>query len=116
STTSPPLSSCPIMYPELGELVGENPPFGSVIYYKLKEDAGRVKLLVTDLNGEPLRMLTGGRTAGLHKVVWDLKTGPRGGGPMVWPGKYRVVLTVDGRQFDQELLVEPDPEDEISGN
>jgi len=100
--------------PEPGELVGENPPFGSVIYYALKEDVGRTNILITDLNGNPLRQLRAPRTAGLHQVVWDLKTGPRGGGPLVWPGKYRVILTVDGVEFVQDVVVEPDPEEDAN--
>ena len=100
--------------PEPGELIGENPPFGSVIYYSLKDDVGRANLLITDLSGNPLRQLSAPRTAGLHQVVWNLKTGPRGGGPLVWPGKYRVILTVDGVEFVQDVIVEPDPEDGVN--
>jgi photosystem II stability/assembly factor-like uncharacterized protein len=61
-------------------------------------------------------------TPGLHRVVWDLRyEGARrikgakldGGnpkeGPLALPGKYVVVLTVDGEKYRAELEVRPDP-------
>ncbi len=68
-----------------------------------------VLLVVRDADGNPVRQLEGPRTAGLHRVSWDLRrqapdpvtlvepdfrapwdTGPRG--PLVEPGTYRVEL------------------------
>ncbi len=65
---------------------------------------------------------------GLNRFVWDLRytppeiLTPRWGGPavlgrtprgpqapLVLPGAYRVVLTVDGRHYDESLKVTPDP-------
>src|SRR5262249_26585976 len=61
-------------------------------------------------------------TGGMHRVVWDLRydgarriKGARtdGGnlktGPLAAPGKYVVVLTVDGEKHRRELEVRPDP-------
>ena len=57
-------------------------------------------------------------TPGMHRLVWDLHyAAPRAPGaagpekPGVWapPGRYTVVLTVDGRTYRQPLRVEPDP-------
>ncbi len=65
---------------------------------------------------------------GMHRFVWDLHAAPaagggRGGAPIsairgdtpiaqgAWmpPGTYTVTLTVDGRTYNQDLLVRPDP-------
>jgi photosystem II stability/assembly factor-like uncharacterized protein len=56
---------------------------------------------------------------GLNRFVWDLRyappTGGGGGGffsprsPMVLPGEYRVLLTVNGHNYEQPLRVELDP-------
>ena len=58
-------------------------------------------------------------TPGAHRFVWDLHYaapagvggGRRGGGPGVWapPGRYSVVLTVDGREHREPLTLVPDP-------
>ncbi len=57
-------------------------------------------------------------TPGMHRLVWDLHyAAPRAPGaagpekPGVWapPGRYTVVLRVDGRAYRQPLRVEPDP-------
>jgi hypothetical protein len=68
------------------------------------------------------------KTAGMHRWIWDLRypapTGtthgfpisamphstPRGPqGPVALPGNYVVRLTVDGRRFEQPLVVQADP-------
>lgn len=65
---------------------------------------------------------------GAHRFVWDmhympptwpgahwgrppvLHRTPRGPqGPLVLPGHYRVVLTVDGKRYEEPLTIEPDP-------
>ncbi len=62
--------------------------------------------------------------AGMHRWVWDLRgQAPAGGegrggggggmsrgrGASVQPGTYTVRLTVDGKTYDQPLIVKPDP-------
>ncbi|HEY0006321.1 MAG TPA: hypothetical protein VGB17_16185 [Pyrinomonadaceae bacterium] len=52
----------------------ENPPYGTMITYYLRENAGQsVTLTIQDAGGKIVRTLTGPATAGLHRVNWDLK-------------------------------------------
>jgi photosystem II stability/assembly factor-like uncharacterized protein len=62
---------------------------------------------------------------GMHRFVWPLRLAasaslaPPGRGPWadgVWapPGRYKVVLTVDGNRLSQPLLVVPDPRVKVS--
>jgi photosystem II stability/assembly factor-like uncharacterized protein len=52
----------------------ENPPYGTVITYYLRDNIGRdVALSVRDEQGKIVRTLVGPGTAGLHRVIWDLK-------------------------------------------
>lgn len=52
----------------------ENPPFGTTITYYLRDALGTAaSLTVKDSNGRIVRKLTGPGTAGIHRVVWDLK-------------------------------------------
>jgi photosystem II stability/assembly factor-like uncharacterized protein len=54
---------------------GQNPPRGSAISYWLKsEPAGEVRLSISDVTGREIRSIAGTRTAGLHRVQWDLGT------------------------------------------
>jgi len=68
------------------------------------------------------------KTAGVHRFVWDMhyapvpgikpefpiaavpeNTAPQPTSPWIMPGKYTVVLTVDGQKYAQPLTVEMDP-------
>ena len=56
----------------------------------------------------------GEATAGLHRVVWDLRYAPptsfpEDQGPLVVPGTYQVRLTVNGRPLRQAVVVRMDP-------
>ncbi len=72
-------------------------------------------------------------TTGTHRFVWDmhympptwpspqwgrppvLHRTPRGPqGPLVLPGHYRVVLTVDGKRYEKPLIIKPDPNADAS--
>ena len=64
---------------------------------------------------EPVVLTT---SAGLHRFVWSLRhaaaaalveRGHPGDGVWAAPGRYEVVLDVDGRRLDQPLTVAPDP-------
>ncbi|MCH8259687.1 MAG: PDZ domain-containing protein [Planctomycetes bacterium] len=111
---------------------GQNPSPGAQLFYSLNGRARDVSLKITDAAGKTIRELEASADAGLHHVGWDLRRpapqrragGQRGRGgfgsggrrfggrrgPAVAPGTYRVVLTVDDKEFVQELVVAPDPE------
>ena len=74
-----------------------------------------------------------GTKAGCHRFIWDMRPTPPTGGrrglsmisilgdtpvgpraPMVQPGTYRVRLTVDGKPFEHELRLLPDPRRETN--
>jgi hypothetical protein len=103
-----------LVYEELGYVIAAygnfttpNPPFGATLHYHLRdglaENNAKIMLMIEDAEGEPVRRITGPKTAGLHRVVWDLRHAPveqetgRGRrrsrpGPLVEPGKYAVTL------------------------
>jgi hypothetical protein len=81
-----------------------------------------------DASGKPVRTLAGSqvpKTAGLHRIAWDLRASApgmagrgRGGqpprGPQVLPGTYTVRLTANARSQDQKIEVSLDPELKVS--
>jgi photosystem II stability/assembly factor-like uncharacterized protein len=95
--------------PAPNDFVGENPPFGSVIYYSMRNAGGGVTLTVADASGREVRRLSGTGNAGLNKALWDLKNAS---GALVAPGTYRVTLAAGSRSLTQEVEVVPDPGDE----
>jgi hypothetical protein len=105
--------------------VGTNPLSGARICYSLKSSARRVKLEVTDLEGEVIRDFETQREPGMHMVEWDLRHeadappqnrgGGRGGrfrgrGRLVPSGTYRVVLRVGDDKLVQKFDVQTDPD------
>jgi hypothetical protein len=104
--------------------VGQNPPRGAQIYYSLTAKAEKVSLRVVDHTGGTVRDLSIKKEPGLHRTAWDLMRQPgviaglaqkmgigkpaAPPGPAA-PGLYRVILSVDGQEFAQNLRVEPDP-------
>jgi photosystem II stability/assembly factor-like uncharacterized protein len=134
------------------EPAGENPPDGAVINYWLKAAVASVVIEIRDAGGRVVRRHTSeeksepardegnvprywirqprppARTAGMHRVVWDLRfTPPKSdavafpiaatpgntprvpAGPWVMPGGYTVRLTAGGQTLTQPLLVRMDP-------
>ncbi len=114
------------------KFVGQNPFNGAVIYYGLSKKAEKIALKILDIQGNTVRDLRPSVEAGLHRLTWDLNgtvpggTGQggarRGGGGRgmfggfgggnfrpVPAGSYRLLLTVDGQEFSQPLLVQSDP-------
>ncbi len=94
--------------------VGENPLSGAEIYYALGKKAEKsVSLKVVDFTGQTVKTLEAKKDPGLHRVTWDLtRSGGRfgpGRGGMAAVGMYRIVLTVDGKEYAQSLRVEADP-------
>jgi photosystem II stability/assembly factor-like uncharacterized protein len=98
-----------------GNWTTPNPPFGAVFTYNVHQPvAGDAKLVltITDDSGKQIRRMDIDKTAGLRRVVWNLRTDPpppsanppaagrggfggRGGvqAPLVSPGRYRATLS-----------------------
>jgi photosystem II stability/assembly factor-like uncharacterized protein len=134
------------------EPAGQNPPDGAVLHYRLPEAAARVELEILDGRGDVVRRLASddpvepfvaGRntpdywlrphralpaTAGLHRVVWDLRHPPPAvasfsypiaaifgatprtpQGTLVPPGTYTVRLRAGGVERTTALVVRMDP-------
>jgi len=137
------------------EPLGENPPDGAVIDYRLSSAAREVSIELQDEQGNRVRRYTSSDAQnpseaelnaqliprwwalvrqplstqpGLHRLVWDLrypepaaltrgypisavlgKTPREPEGPLVLPGQYTVVLTVDGHREQHALTVVKDP-------
>ncbi|MGA9853714.1 MAG: glycosyl hydrolase [Gammaproteobacteria bacterium] len=128
------------------ESVGENPPDGAILYYSLAtQPKAEVTLTISDASGKVIRTFSSTpkpvkydhplefptekhakpepleTTAGLHRVVWDLRYAmpseihgayyDSGGpvSPMVLPGTYTVTLKVGDQNFSQPLTVITDP-------
>lgn len=97
----------------------DNPPTGANIYYNIKAEAKKVKIVVKDLAGEELIELNGSGKPGLHKAFWNLrKRAPqaegqsrrRRGAPLVEAGLYKVTLKVDDEEIaTQDIRVIDDP-------
>lgn len=122
------------------KFLGQNPPAGTPITYRLKTDTKDVKIAIADASGKVVRELTGEATkdagkAGLDTVVWDLRVAPlaavRGAqpggfggggfggggnnGPMVLPGTYALTLSAGGKELAKSnVTVTGDPEVVIS--
>jgi hypothetical protein len=102
--------------------LGENPGNGAGVYYSLAEKADDVSLKVVDRMGNTVRELRVRNEPGLHQATWDVRyaperseenrsrTGQRPEGRRADPGIYRIVLSINGKEFGQDLTVEADPE------
>ncbi len=93
-----------------GNVATPNPPFGATLHYYLREDladdSDGMVLAITNASGDSICRMTGPATAGLHRVVWDLRRsaqtemrgsgqvrrGRRRPGPLVEPGTYTISL------------------------
>jgi photosystem II stability/assembly factor-like uncharacterized protein/tetratricopeptide (TPR) repeat protein len=117
---------------------GQNPASEAVIYFALKKAAAKTSLKIVDVEGKTVREIATPKEPGLHRITWDRRRavnpiagaisqigggqrgqGGRGGGRgarslLVEPGSYRVVLTVDGKEYASTVKVEADPESPIS--
>ena len=112
-----------------GNFTTPNPPFGAMLHYYLREeltqsDSDKIVLAIKDAKGETVRRITGQTTAGLHRVVWDLRRSPREQesgrgrrrsrpGALVEPGEYTISLlqVVDNQETiagkSQTIQVKP---------
>ena len=85
---------------DVRKFYGTNPAPGGTIDYLLTKSAKDVSLKILDVNGKAVRdFKSPAATAGFHRVQWSP---PKAGG-------YRVVLTVDGKEFAQMAVAEADP-------
>jgi len=106
------------------DFLGANPALGAYINYYLKAAVKEdVKITITDAAGRVVRELTGPKEAGLHRVLWDLRTTPAGPatigfyfqtditnlGAFVLPGEYRVKLSGAGPDQTKPVRVDADP-------
>jgi photosystem II stability/assembly factor-like uncharacterized protein len=106
-----------------------NRAFGAYVNYYLRSAAKEdVDITISDSAGTVVRKLKGPKTAGLQRVVWDLRaegvgamtTGLAGAfvltnlGPFVMPGEYKVAVTIDGKADTKTVTVRPDPLIELS--
>ena len=105
--------------------VGKNPKTGAAIEYYLGKDAKKVGAKIVDVSGKTVFTFEKEPTkAGMHRLEWNLAGTPpaaaagaattgRGGrgrrGAPVGAGSYKVVLTVDGKDYTELLAVELDP-------
>jgi len=93
---------------------------------------GKVKITVTDKDGNVVRELDGSGSPGVNRVSWDLRAsspaepspeqleaiaagydfGPRG--PFVEPGEYTVKIKAGDKEATEKVTVEADPRWELS--
>ena len=110
------------------EFAAPNPPYGAILDYYLRAPAKELRIEVLDAAGKTIRAMTGPPApagAGLHRIAWDLRAAPVGGGgrggqggrgaqagrgPQVLPGTYTVRLIADGAVGEQKVQVRLDPE------
>ncbi len=131
------------------EPTAENPPYGALIDYYLRAEAqGPIVLEIVDAAGQVVRRFASDdktpprdpntlvvqpiwmpvigplpASAGMHRLVWDLRPTPaggrgggaggggggRGGPASIQPGTFTVRLTVGGKIYAQPLIVRADP-------
>jgi hypothetical protein len=92
----------------------KNPPDAILSYYLKDAASGPVTLQVVDSSGTIVRSFDGPKTAGIHRVAWDLRPlePPQGPGlppSRIAPGSYTVRLAAGGRTSTVPLLVRADP-------
>jgi photosystem II stability/assembly factor-like uncharacterized protein len=112
--------------------VGQNPPRQATFDFLLPKKAEKLSLKVMDLYGNLVRDLdvSKEKEAGVHRVGWDLVSGPAPKGEKgkparpqftpykqpVKPGTYLVTLDVDGAASTRPLTIEPDPRTRTAGS
>ena len=107
--------------------VAPNPPSGAMISYYLKEkQKGKVSLVISNASGEKVRELKGPESAGINRVIWDMRYEPpetadggrrsyyRARGPFVLPGEYQVAMKLGENELTETVKVEGDARIDIS--
>jgi hypothetical protein len=89
------------------EFVGQNPPYGVIIQYYLKNPVGKKVNLTVRAGGYATAVLEGSGAAGLHQVVWNLRPNLQGGGEqaVIIPQECTVSLQAGGQVLSQEFQV-----------
>lgn len=98
----------------LRRFVGENPEQGMALIYHLSSKARSISLTVTGLGGDVVRELEAQGGRGPHRVLWDLRGGASEGNgrrrrAQLQPGRFRIVLEVDGDRQTRDVEVLRDP-------
>jgi len=102
---------------------GQNPSFGAVIDYYLRDkvDSDAISITIHDSAGNEINRVHAKNTAGVNRVNWNLRQtniGPampvsgmnRGpAGPWVLPAEYTVRLTAGDTNMEQTFTVSDDP-------
>jgi hypothetical protein len=89
-----------------------NPPFGAVFYLWLATAPKEAPVLtVHDVTGKELAKVEGKATAGLQRVVWDLRTGRTLAAPGTYAVRWQGRTDVEPRSFE----LRPDPQAATSG-
>ena len=93
----------------LRKFYGTNPDRRAFIDYSLTKPAKELTLKILDASGKLVwDFRNASKEAGFHRQPWSLNRS--GGGSTAVPaGSYRVVLIVDGKEFNQGIAVENDP-------
>ena len=111
--------------------IGRNSEYGASLHYLLTEKAEKATISVSDITGKKIAEFRGTENEGLNRVVWNLRSFRRPSkrlaaqlrrlsardrarylarfGVRVSPGRYKVVLNVDGKEFTQTVTVARDP-------
>lgn len=84
----------------------KNPPDAIIAYYLKTPAMDAIKVEVVDANGKVVRELDGPRTAGIHRVAWDLKSTA---GERIAAATYTIRLTASGRTSVGSINVTSDP-------
>lgn len=93
-----------------------NEPNAIAIHYYLKENTeNEIMIDVIDAEGQVIRQLKGDSTAGLNRVLWNMRPTPPerqpgqrrffGGSAMVDPGEYTVVLKIGDKELTGKALI-----------
>ena len=109
--------------------LGENPPDGTQITYRIGSGTGPARLKILNARGDTVRRFLVPSSSGLHRINWDLRHGtddederwaPHLGtevprplddrGPFVSPGLYTLELTSRGATSRRSLSVRGDPD------
>jgi photosystem II stability/assembly factor-like uncharacterized protein len=88
-----------------------NPLFGATIHYYLKNAmTGPILITIKNELGQTVVNLNGGKEAGLHKVLWNLRVPATNGTdqpqPLVPHGEYSVQIKLGNRVLTRTLRVE----------
>jgi hypothetical protein len=103
--------------------VGENPSAGAVItyYQRTRHLFGKLKIEILDDQGRVIDTLPAGTRRGVNRVVWAMHLRPphvppaaqvtQAGtqGPRVLPGTYTVRMEKNGKIYQMDFSVGPDP-------